>query len=112
MASSLPHGRSDSVNPHTHDWEEGSFKSIKMAHKPDVLSGDSVQLTLARTKLASKLAKVAKRRNLGGKLTATHTPLPRPISLNTTAVALVSTPPYVGTNAHHDKSRVRPFPVT
>ena len=64
------------VNPHTHDWEEGSFKSIEMVHDLDVLSRDSVQLTLARTELGSKLAKVAKSRNFGGKLPATHTPLP------------------------------------
>ena len=64
------------VNPHTHDWEEGSFKSIDMVYELDVLSGDSVRMTLARTELGSKLAKVAKRRNFGGKLPATHTPLP------------------------------------
>ena len=64
------------VNPHTHDWEEESFKSIDMVHELDGLSGESVQLTLARTKLGSKLAKVAKSRNFGGKLSATHTPLP------------------------------------
>ena len=98
------------VNPHTHDWEEGSFKSIDMVHELDVLSRDSVQLTLARTELGSKLAKVAKRRNFGGKLPTTHTTAPN--SPNTTVVALVFTPPYVGTSAHHDKSGVRPFPVT
>ncbi len=64
------------VNPHTHYWEEGSFKSIDMVYELDVLSGDSVQLTLARTELGSKLDKVAKKRNFGGKLPATHTPLP------------------------------------
>ena len=37
------------VNPHTHDCKEGSFKSIDMVHELDVLSGDSVQLTLAPT---------------------------------------------------------------
>ena len=64
------------VNRHTHDCEEGTFKSIDMVHELDVLRGESVQLTLARTKLGSKLAKVAKSRNFGGKLPATHTPLP------------------------------------
>ena len=48
------------VNPHTHDWEEGSFKSIEMVHELDVLSRDSVQLTLARTELGSKLAKLSR----------------------------------------------------
>ena len=64
------------VNPHTHDWEEGSFKSIDIVYELDVFSGDSVRMTLARTELGSKLAKVAKSRNFGGKLPATHTPLP------------------------------------
>ena len=48
------------VNPHTHDWEEGSFKSIDVVYELNILSGDSVRMTLARTELGSKLAKVAK----------------------------------------------------
>ena len=100
------------VNPHTHDWEEGSFKSIDMVYELDALSGDSVQLTLARTELGSKLAKVAKQKTKFRRKTSSNTHTTAPISPNTTAVALVSTPLYVGTNAHHDKSGVRPFPVT
>ena len=82
-----------------------------MVHELDVLSGDSTELTLARTKLGSKLAKSRQKPEFRRK-TSSNTHTTAPISLNTTAVALVSTPPYVGTNAHHDKSGVRPFPVT
>ena len=99
------------VNPHTHDCEEGSFKSIDMVHALDVLSRDSVQLTLARTKLGSKLAKSRQKPEFRRKNSSnTHTTAP--ISLNTTAVAFVFIPPYIRTNAHHDKSGVRLFPVT
>ena len=45
------------VNPHTHDWEERSFELIDMVHEFNVLSGDSVRLTLIHTELGSKLAK-------------------------------------------------------
>ena len=64
------------VNPNTLGSEYRAFIEIDMVHELDLLSGDSTELTLARTELGSKLAKVAKSRNFGGKLPATHTPLP------------------------------------
>ena len=82
-----------------------------MVHELDVLSGDSTELTLARTKLGSKLAKIRQKPEFRRK-TSSNTHTTAPISLNTTAVALVSTPPYVGTNAHYDKLGARLFPVT
>ena len=48
------------VKLHTHDWEEGSFKSIDMVYELDVLSGDFAQLILTRTDSGSKLAKPPK----------------------------------------------------
>ena len=44
------------VNPHTHDWDKGSFELIDMVHELELLSGDSVRLTLTRTESGSKLA--------------------------------------------------------
>ena len=64
------------LSTHTLTERKGHCESIGMVRELDGLSGDSVQLTLARTELGSKLAKVDKSRNFGGKLPATHTPLP------------------------------------
>ena len=44
------------VDPHSHDCEEGSCELIDMVHELELLSGDSVRLTLTRTESGSKLA--------------------------------------------------------
>ena len=46
------------ANPHALGKEYRAFTEIDMVHEPDLLSGDSTDLTLTRTELGSELTKI------------------------------------------------------
>ena len=50
--------KSSVANPHTLGKEYRAFIAINMVHELDLLSGDSIELTLTRTEWGSELTKI------------------------------------------------------